>query len=407
MDRINQLFLEAVGVAMKNEQVNWAEEISLAQWEQLLETAEAHKVLPMVYQAIFRCPAAAAMPQEMQIRYKMASWTMMATQVRKTQEFLPILTALRQGGVQPLVVKGMICRRLYPNPDLRLSADEDVLIPPEQYPVCHNILTRQGMATPENDPEAYEVPYRSAEGVLYLEMHKSLFPEKSEAYGDFNRFFADARTRALEIDGVPTLHPTDHMLYLLLHAYKHFLHSGFGIRQVCDMILYANHYGSQIDWAHVLECCRKVRAETFAAGLFRIGRKYLHLSLEESRFPLQWQAIYVEEGPLLEDILAAGVYGTKDKNRVHSSSITLNAVSAQKQGKTGSDSLLKTVFPSVDSLKKKYPYLKDKPMLLPIAWGDRLLQYGKESLTRGKDPGNSIRIGNERIELLKAYGILD
>lgn len=408
LERVNRLFLEAVGAALKNEQVAWEEDISQAEWSQLLETAEAHKVLPMVYQAIFRCPAAAGMGREMLTRYKMASWTMMAAQVRKTQEFLPILEDLRKSGVEPLVVKGMVCRRLYPNPDLRLSSDEDVLILAEKYPLCHEVLTRHGMATTEEDPEAYEIPYRSTEGVLYLEMHKSLFPEKSDAYGDFNRFFKDIRRRAVDLEGVPTLHPTDHMLYLILHAYKHFLHSGFGIRQVCDMVLYANHYGSEIDWQYVLDGCRQVRAEIFAAGLFRIGRKYLHLSLEDSRFPLQWQAIYVEEGPLLEDILAAGVYGSKDKGRVHSSSITLNAVAAQKQGKQGGDSLLKTVFPPVDTLKKKYPYLKDKPMLLPIAWGDRILQYGRESLSRaGSAPTDSIRIGNERIELLKKYGILD
>ena len=408
MDCVNQLFLEAVGAALKNEPVTWEQEVSREQWQQLLEIAEAHRMLPMVYQSIYRCPAASAMPREMQLQYKMAAWSMMAAQVRKTQEFLPVLEALRRGGTEPLVVKGMICRRLYPNPDLRLSSDEDVLILPESGPACREILAGQGLTTRETDPEAYEIPFRSTEGVLYLEMHLSLFPEKSEAYGDFNRFFTDARNRATEVDGVPTLHPTDHMLYLLLHAYKHFLHSGFGIRQVCDMTLFANRFGKDIDWTHVLECCRQVRAEKFAAGLFRIGRRYLHLSLEDSRLSLPWQAIYVDEDPLLEDILAAGVYGKKDTDRVHSSSITLNAVSAQKQGRSGRDSLLKTVFPSADSLAKKYPYVKDKPMLLPIAWGDRILQYGRDSLSRGANaPGNSIRIGNTRIELLKQYGILD
>ena len=37
------------------------------------------------------------------------------------------------------------------------------------------------------------------------------------------------------------------ILYLLLHAFKHFLHSGFGIRQVSDIILFSEKYRDQIE----------------------------------------------------------------------------------------------------------------------------------------------------------------
>lgn len=35
------------------------------------------------------------------------------------------------------------------------------------------------------------------------------------------------------------LAPTDHLLCLLCHAYKHFLYAGFGIRHVCDIGIFA------------------------------------------------------------------------------------------------------------------------------------------------------------------------
>ena len=40
----------------------------------------------------------------------------------------------------------------------------------------------------------------------------------------------------LRIRDVPilTLAPTDHLLFLLCHAYKHLLHGGIGIRQLCE-----------------------------------------------------------------------------------------------------------------------------------------------------------------------------
>ena len=144
----------------------------------------------------------------------------------------------------------------------------------------------------------------------------------------------------------------------------------------------------------------------FAAGLFRIGWKYLGFSLDKSGYPLSWQAIYVEELPLLQDILSSGVYGSADRSRQHSSTITLRAVETrQTHAATG---VLRSVFPPVSSLEQRYSYLKEKPWLLPVAWTERLVRYGRETRkTANNAPGESIRIGKERLELLRRYGILD
>lgn len=403
MTKSQTLFLQAVQAALKNEYVDWDEPISQEDWRGLFRLAEAHRMLPMVFQAVYLCPAAQQADRELMGYYRFCSLQMVALQAQKTAEFAPVLEALRRAEVQPLVVKGITCRELYPNPDHRLSSDEDVLIHPAAFARCHKALTELGFTTRDPEEASYELSYIKEGTSLYLEIHRSLFPPESLAYGDLNRFFPEVYRRSVEKRGIPTLCPTDHMLYLLCHAFKHFLHSGFGLRQVCDLILFANHYGSEVDWEYVLECCRSIRAEKFAAGLFRIGWKYLNFSLEQSRYPLTWQAIYVDEHALLEDILQAGVYGTDDKDRVHSSNITLQAMTAQKQGGANPGSLLQTVFPPMDVMKRKYPYLKNKPLLLPIAWTDRILKYGKST---AKVSG-TLRIGNERVALMKRYGILD
>lgn len=403
MKRTYTLFLQAISAALKNEKVDWDQPLSLEEWEELLTMAEAHRVLPMVYQAVYACKAAALADRRMMAYFRNCSLQMVALQTWKSAEFKPVLRALQEAGVQPLVVKGITCRELYPNPDHRLSSDEDVLIDPEKAGICHQVMTQFGLTTRDPNSDSYEMAYVRPDGSLYMEIHKSLFPEESTAYGDMNRFFRDVHSRAVEQRGIPTLHPTDHMLYLLCHAFKHFLHSGFGVRQVCDLILYANSYGNQIDWSYVLSACREIRAEQFAAGLFRIGWKYLGFSLEQSRYPLQWQVIYVDERLLLEDILQAGVYGSADEDRLHSSTLTLQAVSSQKQGHTNSGSILKTLFPSAKDMEGKYPYLKDKPILLPIAWTDRIVKYSKSAA----NPADSIRIAGDRIQLLRQYGVLD
>ncbi len=403
MNQVQTLFLQAVGAALKNEAVAWEQELSREDWQALLQLAQIHRMLPMVFQALYRCPAAQRADPRLMAHYRLCAMQMVALQIHKTDEFRRVLTALEQAGVQPLVVKGIICRELYPNPDYRLSSDEDVLIPPAHFAQCHAVLTQLGYSTRDPEEDAYELSYQKEGGSLNLEIHRSLFPGESEAYGDMNRFFRQVCDHPLTERGVPSLSPTDHMLYLLCHAFKHFLHSGFGLRQVCDLILYANHHGSAIDWEYILECCCQLRAEKFAAGLFRIGWKHLGFSLEESRYPIRWQAIFVDEEPLLEDILQAGVYGAADPDRVHSSNMTIQAVTAQKQGAAPAPALLQSLFPSKGIMEAKYPYLKEKPHLLPLAWTDRILRYGKSSAKSA----DTLRLGNARIALLKKYGVLD
>ena len=148
-----------------------------------------------------------------------------------------------------LTVKGIICRELYPKPDYRISGDEDILVDKTQFEKCHKALLEFGMKPVKkgiNIGTEYEVSYMKPGSPLYIEVHKSLFPPESEVYGDFNRFFmrsAENPARILaEGTEILSLDYTEHLFYLTCHAYKHFLHSGFGIRQVCDIIMYSNTY---------------------------------------------------------------------------------------------------------------------------------------------------------------------
>lgn len=406
MNRESLLFLEAFRAALEDKQVPWGAEVSPENLTGVMNLAERHKVLPMIYQSVRGSEAAMQAGPQWMARYRSATMHAVMLQTRKAAELMPVLEALQNAGVKPLVVKGIICRRLYPHPDQRFSTDEDILVPETQFADCHRALESCGLATKDPESEAYELPYFSREGSLYLEIHKSLFPPENEAFGSLNRFFSDVAERAILIDGVPTMGHTDHMLYLICHAFKHFIHSGFGLRQVSDMMLFAQEWGEEIDWEYVLDCSRQIRAEQFAATLFRIGEEYLGFSPEKAHYPKRWQALAGEPEKMLEDLLEAGIYGKTDLSRQHSSTITLNAVADSHRGKRGG-SILKTVFPPAKALEGAYPYLKKSAALLPIAWAQRLIKYGKESGTADNRATESIRVGKERVALLRQYGILD
>lgn len=251
MERAEQLFVEVVSVSLENKSVSWKEPLTLNEWQRIFYLAESHHVLPMVYEAIFRSDSVKKTTQK-EIRdllqfYKRKTMNLVMLQTIKTQEYLELVRFLQKKGIRMLTVKGIICRELYPKSDYRISGDEDILVDKTQFEKCHKALLEFGMKPVKkgiNIGTEYEVSYMKPGSPLYIEVHKSLFPPESEVYGDFNRFFmrsAENPARIL-VEGteILTLDYTEHLFYLICHAYKHFLHSGFGMRQVCDIIMYSN-----------------------------------------------------------------------------------------------------------------------------------------------------------------------
>ena len=388
-------------------ELNWEE------WDQVFRMAGIHHVLPMVFEAVHVLPELRSYPPLPAIRRSVFQQVMLQTQ--KSADFLALNRALAEAGVRPLVVKGIVCRELYPKPDHRISSDEDLLIDHAQTAVCHDVFSRFGLATNLDESlreSAYEIPYRKEGGALYIELHRHLFPPESSAYGDMNRFFRKVSDRAVchAIGGnsVYSLGYTDHLFYLICHAFKHFLHSGFGIRQICDIVLYASAYGNRIQWDQLAKNCCQIRALYFAAAVFAIGRKYLEFDPGKAEMTPVWLEISVEEGPMLEDLLQSGIYGGSSLTRKRSSNITLEAVAAQKQGRSAHGGLASSLFPDAKKLRGRYPYLQEHPWLLPAAWISRMGSYCRDTLrSRNNDAAQSLEVGKQRLELLEQYPIVD
>ena len=370
----------------------------------VLFLSDIHELCPLICQSLYQHPVVKSHGAIFS-RYRNKSVQSVSSQIVHTAEFLQLYQKMGKAGLKPLVVKGIVLRSLYPKGSFRPSVDEDLLIAPEEKEIFSAFLMRQGLFPSEGNAESdsYEISYLDSDTHLCIELHKSLFPPDSNAYGDLNHLFDGVLDRTVEVQiedvKLRTLAPTDHLLYLICHAYKHFLHSGVGIRQVADMALFSNAYGGDIDWEHIYRACKSVNIETFTAALFQIAHK--HLTMNE--IPAPFVGIEVDEQPLLEDILSGGLYGTVDIDRVHSGNMTLDAVAAQKQGRRGSG-VWHSLFPGAAYLQGHFPYAKKHPILLPLAWAQRLGNYLARSNT--SSPAETIRIGQARIDLLKQYKVI-
>ena len=370
-------------------------------WPAIFTLANQQKLLPILFEAVRKMPAAEENVALFAVTKQQVIGQVLNQTVRSA-EFADLYRKLRTVGLHPIVVKGQLCSRLYPLKDHRISADDDLYIPDAEFMTCHEQLLANGLTTDTPADElstADEVSYTKGGSPLYIELHRHLFDSSEDAHDELNHFFADLNP--VEIDGFLAMPPHEHLLYLILHAYKHFVRSGIGLRQFCDIGLWAWEYHDEIDWQRLHDQCARVHAATFAAAAFRIARDYLGIEFD---LPAPWSDA-VDAEPLLHDSLCGGVYGSNDLTRLHSSTVTLNAVKASRTGEKSG--VLSTVFPKREYLERRFPYLKKRPYLLPVAWAQRLAHYASEKQSgAGNSASGSIKLAKERIELMKLYGVM-
>lgn len=217
-------------------------------WPAIFTLANQQKLLPILFEAARATPAAGenaalfAVTKQQVIRQVL-------NQTVRSAEFADLYHKLRAAGLHPIVVKGQLCSRLYPLKDHRISADDDLLIPDGEFMACHEQLLTNGLTTDTPTDElatADEVSYTKDGSPLYIELHRHLFDSAEDAHDELNHFFTDINP--VEMDGFLAMPPHEHLLYLILHAYKHFVRSGIGARQFCDIGLWAREYHAEIDW---------------------------------------------------------------------------------------------------------------------------------------------------------------
>ena len=173
MDRISKCFLNSLRCAVRDVPLDPAPELTYPEWDLVFRMAGIHHVLPMVFEAVHALPELREYPPLPAIRRNVFRQVMLQTQ--KRADFLFLNRALAEAGVKPLVVKGIVCRELYPKPDHRVSSDEDLLIEPARAAVCHDIFSRLGLVTDLDESmrkTAYEIPYRKEGSALYIELHR-------------------------------------------------------------------------------------------------------------------------------------------------------------------------------------------------------------------------------------------
>ncbi len=372
--------------------------VSKENLEKILSLANAHNVLPLVCDVLSKNYG----EEESFQKRKSLALAAYSSQCIRNERFLSVCRTLSKNGIEPICVKGACLRSLYKDGSLRPSGDEDLLIKKEDEKLFERMMKENSFVL--RNEGANEKAYFDSSTSLLLEAHTSLFFENGELGKKLEELFPSpfSGSKMVMIENTPvlTLGVQSGLLYLVCHAFKHFIRSGFGIRQVCDIAVYMRKYKAELDFSLLESELSKINAAVFFEGIVNIAVK--HLGFTDIAFSSL--DTDMNEMPLLEDILCAGVYGKSDSSRVHSAGITLSAVADGNKN----FSIFSALFPSMKSLAKNYPSLEKFRFLYPWFAFLRIFKYIISVLFKKNGvgtPQESIRIAKERTELLRKYKI--
>ncbi len=371
--------------------------------EKILELAARHNILPLMSEALYNVPGFGDL--SISESYSRRAMALVTAQAKRTVHFLDLYGEFEKKGIYPLVLKGIVCRSLYGQwCDHRPSSDEDILIRKSEFESSRKILEDAGYVCEIGDvtasmvDELQEITFKNEKTKLTVELHLNPMGHDNDLRGVMNGFFENVWDNRIEMSvggtKIYTMGHTDHFLFLIFHALRHFTAGGFGVRQMLDVLIYASKFENDIDMEYIIEALKKIKAEFFFEDMLYIGNTYLGFNLKrhgEARCP--------EE--MLEDVFSSGVFGNSTQVQRTAAPMVSAAVSGKKQR------VFSTIFPSKRRLVNQFPELNQKPWLLPFIWVKRMFNFIKHNKSMGGSLAkDSMAHGNKRIALLKKYGII-
>lgn len=321
-------------------------------YSQVYKFGVKHQILPMLYYGGANLPEFIASDTE----NKMLFATMQLTALSENQlmEIDRVCKEFDKNGIEYLKLKGSIIKRLYPQHEMRVMSDADILIREKQMDKIEVLMTDLG----------YEFEQMSDHewiwlgDVLPFELHRRVVATRQK---DFYAFFGEGWKLAHKksedsCEYVMTLE--DELIYLFTHLSKHYREAGIGIKHLTDIYLFLEKY-PDLDKEYLNASLEKLGLLKFFENVKRtLDVWFKGAECDEiSRF-------------ITAKIFDSGVYGTMIAD-MKARALRLSKGTSVKGAKI--KRYIQLVFPKYRYMYLIYPFLKKCPIALPFMWIWRLI----------------------------------
>ena len=272
----------------------------------LTELAGHQSVLPVIYPVLSKEKNLSAEDRiflEMTTKQTAAEFYQIFFNARK------IVDIFQKADIPVVLLKGASVARLYPVAESRKSSDVDLLLAnTDELPKASKILEENGFRLMEEQHANHHALWGTPDNHA-LELHTMLMePTENKAWNEYvkNRYHLTSDELLHEnILGVSfPIFPDDLLAFhLLLHMLMDFLGSGFGLKLLCDWVVFWNRRVEPSHTEHFLKDVESCGLSGFLSAITTVCARFLGLRTDGS-------------GTLLQkgDVLYYSIQNTDEKN---------------------------------------------------------------------------------------------
>lgn len=234
----------------------WGSPVSIdgdIDWREVMRIAQHHATTVLVADVASRLPEGSRPPEDSLAKMKSAMRSNLFGQLESKQMLSTVVTALREKGIDPVLLKGFSLARLYPNPVLRQFGDIDLYVGLDHFhEACAVVRSLSGAYTwcmEVDSGRHYNVEF----GKTVFEIHRVSAdvtdPKEREVYAAIEQDGLKDHPQRVDLDGLGILVPSNEFIvfFTFYHAWHHFLTTGVGWRQVSDVVMALHAYYGQLD----------------------------------------------------------------------------------------------------------------------------------------------------------------
>lgn len=316
--------------------------------EAAAEVANKHQIVALFYYGALNCGVSSKLP----IMQKLFVKTCQLASLSEQQMYAinELMARFDAEKIDYMPLKGTNLKKLYPQSEMRIMSDADILIRTGQYDRIKPVMLELGF---DEDVESdHELIWNKRNA--HIELHKRLIPSYNK---DYYAYFGDGWQLGKPVsDGVTryVMSPEDEMIYLFTHYAKHYRDAGIGLKHIVDLWVY-NRSIKNLDNDYIYAELKKLKLYEFYKNTMRTLAVFFDGAEEDEVTKI-----------IANTIFDSGAYGT------HEASVISTVVKISKNTNNGESArrrrMLNIIFPPYSKMRKKYTILEKAPILLPIMW---------------------------------------
>ncbi|MEG1254497.1 nucleotidyltransferase family protein [Clostridium sp.] len=373
-------------------------------WEEILELAKAHKVEGIIYSALSKGGLTDKLEEGKLKELKMITFRTGIGQLRSINNLLDVFNKFNDNNINVIVLKGLVIREFYPQPEQRSMCDADILIHIEDLERTKELLVGIGYILDDHEASHHIKFLHPSYPVIEIHWHLFKRDGFSKELEKFERLiWKEAVKVYIGKSQVLSLGYEDLALHLCMHMAAHLASTGFGLRQLCDLVLLVENKGQEINWDSFIIKARMYGFEKFSLIMFIICNKLFNMNIpKELNVSTIRNKRHVES--LVDEIFESGVHGKSDMTSRFGNQVAFNFGDKDSNATLGAvKRYLAFIFPSADNLSDRYSYAKKAKVFLPIAWVHHLFvgvfrsEYGLGDKFRFLTTGASVSIKRNKL----------